>query len=203
MLTIEPLVAIQFEDGRPGIPTLSLWKGSVKIMNSLYKRSVAGIGLVLTLSAVQMAHAQRLLDPRPAPIAENRAREVENRARDHTHRPVHRDARVVHVEPVHYHSHRGYWHHGFRDGRWGWWWVVGPTWTYYARPVYPEPTRVIVQQAVPTVVLPPQPVASAPTVTSAPQYWYYCEPTQTYYPYVSTCSAPWTPVPATPPDTPQ
>ena len=23
------------------------------------------------------------------------------------------------------------------------------------------------------------------------QYWYYCDATHTYYPYVSTCSAPW------------
>jgi hypothetical protein len=31
----------------------------------------------------------------------------------------------------------------------------------------------------------------------AAQYWYYCDPTHTYYPYVNTCSVPWREVLAT------
>ena len=38
------------------------------------------------------------------------------------------------------------------------------------------------------------PAGSAPNAGSP--LWYYCEPTKTYYPYVSTCTQPWKPVAA-------
>lgn len=39
--------------------------------------------------------------------------------------------------------------------------------------------------------------AAAPAAPP-PEVWYFCPPTKAYYPYVSSCSVPWQPVPARP-----
>jgi hypothetical protein len=103
-----------------------------------------------------------------------------------------------HIERFHEHDwdvwRGGLWHHEFHDGRWGWWWVVGPTWYFYPAPVYPypnpyePPVAVIVPQASPKPAPPPP----------QPQNWYYCESARGYYPYVPTCAGGWRAVPATP-----
>lgn len=89
----------------------------------------------------------------------------------------------------------GYWDHGWRGNRLGWWWVVPPRYSYYyAEPVYPypdydRPTTVIIQQSPPPVTgVPPQ------------QYWYYCKNPKGYYPYVEECRDDWRKVPVTPQD---
>jgi len=88
----------------------------------------------------------------------------------------------------------GHWSHGYHDGRLGWWWVV-PTlglWYWYTQPVYPYPNP----YTPPVVVVP-----STPAVPSTPpqaQYWYYCDASKTYYPYVQSCPGGWKMVPATP-----
>ena len=63
-----------------------------------------------------------------------------------------------------------------------WWpysygWYPGP---YY----YPPPSLVVVEPPV-YVEMPP-----------SDRYWYYCAPSQAYYPYVETCTEPWIKVPA-------
>jgi hypothetical protein len=66
------------------------------------------------------------------------------------------------------------------------WW--GPGWyvpRYYVAP------PVIVQQ--PPVYLPPAPLPQEP------QYWFYCQDAQGYYPYVQTCPNGWTKVSPSPP----
>ena len=73
----------------------------------------------------------------------------------------------------------GRWFRGPHDGRAGWWWIVGDTWYFYPRPIYPYPDPYVPPTAVPT--------ANA---------WYYCAPSQAYYPYVPTCPVPWQVVPA-------
>jgi hypothetical protein len=80
----------------------------------------------------------------------------------------------------------GHWRHARYSGRFGWWWVVGPSWYFYSQPIYPYPDPYI-----PSVVTIPQ---SSPVV----QNWYYCEAAKEYYPYVSTCPGGWKTVPATP-----
>ncbi|HLY97036.1 MAG: hypothetical protein ACM3W8_03720 [Sideroxydans sp.] len=106
---------------------------------------------------------------------------------------------IRHFETRHYPVWRsGVWRHERHDGRFGWWWVVAGTWYFYPGPIYPYPDPyippyVIVQQA-------PQP--TAPAVQPPAQYWYYCEASKNYYPYVSTCAAGWKEVPATPPGAP-
>lgn len=94
----------------------------------------------------------------------------------------------------------GRWHHARHDGRLGWWWVVGPSWYSYSRPIYPYPRftgpayglppyrdRVIVER-------PAAPLGAPPA-----QSWYYCEDPKGYYPYVSSCRGEWRAVPVTPP----
>jgi hypothetical protein len=93
--------------------------------------------------------------------------------------------------------HHGEWRHEWHDGRFGWWWSVGPTWYFFDEPVYPYPAY-----AAPVVVAPPPVVVQAPPppVTGAPpsQFWYFCNSPQGYYPQVPNCNGPWQEVPATP-----
>jgi hypothetical protein len=84
---------------------------------------------------------------------------------------------------------RGYWHHEWHNGIYGWWWAVGPFWYFYAAPIYPYPGYVsdyVWQQPV-TPVYPPD-------------YWYFCSSSGAYYPDVPICDVPWTPVAPTPED---
>jgi hypothetical protein len=90
----------------------------------------------------------------------------------------------------------GQWTHSRHDGRIGWWWVVGSSWYFYPTPVYPYPSP---WEPAPVVVVPP--VETIPMLPPPPtQYWYYCEASRSYYPYVSTCADGWKQVPATPSD---
>jgi len=66
----------------------------------------------------------------------------------------------------------GGWRHAMHDGRLGWWWVVGPNWYSFAEPVYPYPDLY--------------------TPLGLPLgWWYWCDPLQQYYPYVTVCPVPW------------
>ena len=89
----------------------------------------------------------------------------------------------------------GHWSHARYGGRLGWWWIVGPSWYFYSRPIYPYPDP----YRPPTVVVLPE--ASSPSTSSPPtvQNWYFCEASKEYYPYVSTCPTGWKTVPAIPP----
>ncbi|MGH8279609.1 MAG: hypothetical protein ACRETQ_08625 [Gammaproteobacteria bacterium] len=86
---------------------------------------------------------------------------------------------------------RGYWHRGYYGPRFGWWWVVGPSWYYYPAPIYPYPNPYV-----PPVVVQTAPAQPGPAPV---QYWYYCPTSKAYYPYVTECSTTWQPVPVTPP----
>jgi len=67
---------------------------------------------------------------------------------------------------------RGAWQHVVHGGRLGWWWVVGPNWYPFNAPVYPYPGLY--------------------TPYDRPfGWWYWCDPYQEYYPYVTTCPTPW------------
>jgi hypothetical protein len=73
----------------------------------------------------------------------------------------------------------GHWVHSWHDGRFGWWWAVGPDWYFYPRAVYPYPDP----------YTPPYAAPGAPA-------WYYCPPARSYYPYAAACPVPWQLVPA-------
>jgi hypothetical protein len=92
----------------------------------------------------------------------------------------------------------GYWGHGYWGPRyWGpryWgprvWW--GPS-VWWGAPYYYSAPPVSVQQ--PPVYEQPAPPPEEP------QYWYYCQNPQGYYPYIQQCPNGWMKVvpPATPP----
>ena len=103
------------------------------------------------------------------------------------------------------HWRSGAWRHGSHGGRIGWWWVAGGAWYLYPQPVYPypdpyRPPFVVEQAPLPVVIQVPAPVQSqpGPQVAPAPQFWYYCDASRAYYPYVATCPGGWQTVPATP-----
>ena len=83
----------------------------------------------------------------------------------------------------------GHWHQGAHGGHRGWWWVVGPTWYFYPTPIYPwpNPYEPAPSMPVPVSVPPPPPV----------QFWYFCDASQRFYPYVATCPGGWRQMPAT------
>ena len=104
-------------------------------------------------------------------------------------------------DPAHFGEHDfavwrgGAWHHEWHNGRYGWWWAIGPEWYFYPEPIYPFPDPYLP----PGVMAQPVPPSGQPPA----QYWYYCDNPPGYYPYVATCMTAWRPVPATPPGTAQ
>ena len=85
----------------------------------------------------------------------------------------------------------GFYYPGYYNPYW-----YGPP-VIYPAPVYSSPP-VVIQSQPPVYIERPAATAEAP----ASAYWYYCAPTQSYYPYVNECSEAWQPVSPTPP-TPQ
>ena len=75
---------------------------------------------------------------------------------------------------------------------WGW----GPYWgPWYYPPPYYYSQPVVIQQGPTTYIeQSPHPVDQA-------NWWYYCDQSKGYYPYVKECPGGWTRVPPAPPDT--
>lgn len=94
----------------------------------------------------------------------------------------------------------GYWHHGWHDGRLGWWWVLGGAWVLYPAPVYPYPSSstVVIEDA-PASPFESSDADSGPPPSGGGRYWYHCNSPEGYYPYVSSCPGGWRAVEATPP----
>jgi hypothetical protein len=108
-----------------------------------------------------------------------------------------------------YHGGGGGWHGG--GGGWGWhgggvvivgpgfwgpWWYGGG-YPYYPYPYYSDPyyaTPPVAVQQDPSVYI--QQSQSQP---QQPNYWYYCQNPQGYYPYVQQCSGGWMTVVPQPP----
>ena len=91
----------------------------------------------------------------------------------------------------HHHRHH---HHGARVGVF----IGAPLFPYYHSPYYypryyyppalvAAPPVYIEQNA--SVAAAPAPAPSAAQTSGA--YWYFCQDTQTYYPYVQQCASPW------------
>lgn len=79
------------------------------------------------------------------------------------------------------------------EARVHWWVGIGPFWWpypygWYPGPYYYAPPPVVVVEPPVYVEMPPP-----------ERYWYYCRPSQAYYPYVASCAEPWIQVPAAPP----
>ncbi len=101
-----------------------------------------------------------------------------------------------HGDIAHFHEHDwavwrgGRWNHGWHNGVFGWWWFAGGLWYPYPAPIYPYPSP----WEPPVAVVTPG-VAVAPPAT---RYWYFCRPSNAYYPYVASCGQAWEQVPAQP-----
>lgn len=89
----------------------------------------------------------------------------------------------------------GHWAHDRHGGGLGWWWGVGGLWYLYPPPVYPY-----AYPWGPPLALASPPETVVPTAPPTTPYWYFCEASRAYYPYVPTCPGGWQPVPATPSD---
>jgi hypothetical protein len=76
---------------------------------------------------------------------------------------------------------------------WGW----GPYWGpwYYPPPYYYSP--VVIEQGPTTYIEQASPQAPVDQTN----WWYYCDQSRGYYPYVKECPGGWMRVPPTPPDT--
>ena len=84
---------------------------------------------------------------------------------------------------------------GFHFGSpyWGPWWWGPPAYYYHPAPVYvapPEPKVYVERSEVDGAVQQDRPSGD---------WWYYCEATRGYYPYVKTCPSGWQRVPPAPP----
>ena len=82
----------------------------------------------------------------------------------------------------------GFWWHGFRGGRIGWWWFTDGFWYWYNSPVYPYPGYVA------DYYVPGEEYGDQGPV------WYYCNYPPGYYPYVHACPSGWRVVPADGPE---
>ena len=95
----------------------------------------------------------------------------------------------------HHHKSFGHHHHGHHHGAafvgfgvgfaYPWSWYYPPPY-YYPGYYYPQPVTYVEQGAAPA---PAEPAG----------WWYYCEASRTYYPYVKECPSGWQRVPALPP----
>lgn len=129
-------------------------------------------------------------------------------------------ALISNVAQAHPPGHRGGWRGGVGVYFGGPFYGPPPPFAYsygypYAYPyVYSPPPQVIVtqppqpqvyiEQGSGTVSPAPAPAPSAPAASAdnAQNYWYYCEQSDSYYPYVKECPAGWKQVTPTPPATP-
>ena len=133
----------------------------------------------------------------------SRAGQVNYKRHEFHGRDVHRFSRD---ELTHWRG--GRWNNSCYNGRCGWWWFAGGQSYFYARPIYPYPLVVSeILYAEPMVVVPvvvaapmmsPPVVRSPLPVTAAPQFWYYCDDPQGYYPYVANCNTQYRQVPVSP-----
>jgi len=79
----------------------------------------------------------------------------------------------------------------------------GPVWDpwHYPPPYfYPPSPPIIIERTPPVYIEQPAPAAGRQSQSSA--YWYYCEGSGAYYPYVKTCPGGWQRVSPTPADQP-
>jgi hypothetical protein len=80
----------------------------------------------------------------------------------------------------------------------------GPSWyyppTFYYPPYGPSP-YIVQQPAPPTVYIERNtaPIDSGAYTSRQDSYWYFCAPSNTYYPYVRECAEPWQKVSPVPP----
>ena len=86
-------------------------------------------------------------------------------------------------------------HVGVGVGYWGPGPFWGPPWWHYP-PAYYYPAPIVVREPV-TYIEQGAPASSAPAADAG--WWYYCDASKGYYPYVKECPSGWQRVPPAPP----
>ncbi len=86
-------------------------------------------------------------------------------------------------------------HVGVGFGYWGPGPFWGPPWWHYP-PAYYYPAPIVVREPV-TYIEQGAPASSAPAADAG--WWYYCDASKGYYPYVKECPSGWQRVPPAPP----
>lgn len=97
--------------------------------------------------------------------------------------------------PADAHGRRTHVHVGVGFGYWGPFW--GPPWWHYPAPYYSPyyyPAPVVVQRAPVTYIE----QGSSNTSGDSGGWWYYCDASKGYYPYVKECPSGWRRVPPAP-----
>lgn len=107
--------------------------------------------------------------------------------------------------PGYYSGYYSGFYPGYYSGFYPRYWV-GPSVTY-STPIYTSPPVVIQSQPPVYIERPASTAEAAATATAAAPapasaFWYYCAPTQSYYPYVSECAEAWQRVSPVPPAAP-
>ena len=96
-----------------------------------------------------------------------------------------------------------YRHHGFGGPRVSIGFGFGPYWGpgYWGPPYYPYYPAYPAYYPAPVVLAPPAPTQYVERSDQPMQsgYWYYCETSRGYYPYVKDCPSGWKAVPPAPP----
>lgn len=147
-------------------------------------------GPILTLSSPSLGKTLTEMDPHTGNILQqqSRVRSAMVLAREENSMSPLRTTILVLLAIVSENSwadHRSHSHFGFYVGIP---WVFPPPYYYY-------PPRVVVLPPAP----PPVYIEQAPAAAPAPSYWYYCEASRAYYPYVKDCPGGWMAVAPTPP----
>jgi len=94
----------------------------------------------------------------------------------------------------------GRWNNSCFGGRCGWWWLAAGQWYFYDAPIYPYPQVVSgIGFVDPAYVEPAPAVMAAPNSAAPPQFWYYCDNPEGYFPAVQTCNISFRQVPPPPP----
>lgn len=119
----------------------------------------------------------------------------------HSYQPGHSyQPRHSHHQRHSYQPH--YFHHFQPRGSVGFYY--GPSWYYpptFNYPPYGNTPYIVQQPAAPTVYIERNiaPVDSGTYTSQQDNYWFFCAPSNTYYPYVRECVEPWQKLPQTPP----
>jgi hypothetical protein len=95
----------------------------------------------------------------------------------------------------------GFWWHGFRGGRLGWWWFTDGFWYWYDAPAYPYP-GVVADYYVPGEEYGPDEGPApdygppgGPNSSPSGHPFYYCYKPAGYYPRIPACPSGWRVVP--------
>jgi hypothetical protein len=131
---------------------------------------LAVVALAMVPLAALAQHGPAVGEPRPAPASPPRPAHLGRFPAGPVSRFAGRDLTAW---------RGGYWWHGWRGGRIGWWWYADGAWYWYAAPAYPYPDYV------------PETYIAGAGAPPASGFSWWCANPPGYYPDVRGCPTPW------------